>query len=530
MSQEKTTMGAGASAAYTVKTPFESVEAALAAGKTQEEIDQWKSNNTNTTTTTQVPNSSGITKTPTEKTVSKPPTTNNSTYDFRTSHKGRLTRSNVFCRIRPFASFGGHAETDEVQAKQLDSWDASSVSVATQYMFSKGSNTYSFPRAVFPPEATQKEVFDSVAPSVVSALTQEKGNNVVMFAYGQTGTGKTHTMFGPDDSLESGTFDERWGLFPRLVHAIFDETNKSTNKFIITASAVEFYLTMAYDLLNTNAPILIDRDHKPSGNTVVQFNDVSDLMPFLTKVRTCRTSSSTQMNSKTKDHDGSSRSHAALIVNILQLNATKDKYYETTLTLMDLAGAERPDKKLRQPTAKEKKADNFVTMLTTTGGGSSSNYPDMHDQKISERTQANVINFELTMLSAEIRKAGESHKKGRKYSPPLQNCPDMIKFLGSCFKGNDLMSMMVALSPSGNNGWETWFSCQYGTDLSKLSAPITKTKAKDLKKTTTLAEKTKKDLEEKLKKSSGGKYAKIQKCQLKSVEDELLYLKLLSEH
>lgn len=85
------------------------------------------------------------------------------------------------------------------------------------------------------------------------------------------------------------------------------------------------------------------------------------------------------------------------------------------------------------------------------------------------------------------------------------------------------------ISPSGNNGWETWFSCQYGTDLSKLSAPITKTKAKDLKKTTTLAEKTKKDLEEKLKKSSGGKYAKIQKCQLKSVEDELLYLKLLSE-
>ena len=51
----------------------------------------------------------------------------------------------------------------------------------------------------------------------------------------------------------------------------------------------------------------------------------------------------------------------------------------------------------------------------------------------------------------------------------------------------------------------------------------------DVAKTITRAEKKKKDLEEKLKKSSGGKYAKIQKCQLKSVEDELLYLKLLRE-
>ena len=138
---------------------------------------------------------------------------------------------------------------------------------------------------------------------------------------------------------------------------------------------------------------------------------------------------------------------------------------------MDLAGAERPDKPLKQ-TAKQKKDDEFITMLSATGGGGDmrgEQLGDLRDRSISTRAQAGVINFELTMLSAEVRKAGDSHRKGRKYSPPLQNCPDMIKFLGSCFTGKDLMALMVALSPSGNNGWETWFSCQYGKDLSKLS-------------------------------------------------------------
>ena len=160
---------------------------------------------------------------------------------------------------------------------------------------------------------------------------------------------------------------------------------------------------------------------------------------------------------------------------------------------------------------------------------------DLRSRSISTRAQAGVINFELTMLSAEIRKAGESHRKGRKYSPPMQNCPDMIKFLGSCFTGKELMSLMVALSPSGNNGWETWFSCQYGTDLSKLSAPVKPVKKKALDKALKAAEKKSKEASEKLAKNmkatAGGalKYRLLLQCQAKTAELDLKFLKLLAE-
>ena len=60
---------------------------------------------------------------------------------------------------------------------------------------------------------------------------------------------------------------------------------------------------------------------------------------------------------------------------------------------MDLAGAERPDKPVKQ-SAKQKN-DEFITMLTSTGGGG-----DMRDtilktsvKKISTRAQAAIINF-----------------------------------------------------------------------------------------------------------------------------------------
>jgi hypothetical protein len=48
---------------------------------------------------------------------------------------------------------------------------------------------------VFPPEASQTDVFSVVAPLVASAT---EGINVTCFAYGQTGTGKTYTMLGQE--------------------------------------------------------------------------------------------------------------------------------------------------------------------------------------------------------------------------------------------------------------------------------------------------------------------------------------------
>jgi len=88
--------------------------------------------------------------------------------------------------------------------------------------------------------------------------------------------------------------------------------------------------------------------------------------------------------------------------------------------------------------------------------------------------------------------------KNKQYRAPKQNIPPTIKYLGTCLDGKCLMTMIVCLSPAGQNGWETWFSLQYGTDLSALSAPTKPVKprsvAKVLTETRLEFKKTKEDL------------------------------------
>ena len=68
-----------------------------------------------------------------------------------------LHKPDVFVRIRPLAIEGGHAEDGTVLTKHLETWDETSVTVETQYLFSKGENKYAYPKRVFGTEATQKE-------------------------------------------------------------------------------------------------------------------------------------------------------------------------------------------------------------------------------------------------------------------------------------------------------------------------------------------------------------------------------------
>eukprot|EP00971_Amphidinium_carterae_P081512 1612540-Amphidinium_carterae.1 len=82
------------------------------------------------------------------------------------------------------------------------------------------------------------------------------GHNVLFFAYGQTGTGKTHTMFGPEESLKHAALHRSWGVFPRAVDnilSIMDSRAASGElEYMLLGSAVEFYLGECYDLLNNH--------------------------------------------------------------------------------------------------------------------------------------------------------------------------------------------------------------------------------------------------------------------------------------
>ena len=201
------------------------------------------------------------------------------------------------------------------------------------------------------PEVKQQEVFDSAGAELVEKFTAQPGNNVMLLAYGQTGTGKTHTMFGPDSSLASKTPHPDWGLFPRVVDATLTRMQQESGggggrrRWMLNASAVEFYMGEVNDLLNGGASCQIDEDRQPSGNVWVQMETVADLKPILDRITANRTTKSTKMNAASKDGtSGSSRSHCALMLNLMQLDKGSGLLSETTFTLLDLAGAERHSK------------------------------------------------------------------------------------------------------------------------------------------------------------------------------------------
>lgn len=249
--------------------------------------------------------------------------------------------------------------------------------------------------------------------------------------------------------------------------------------------------------MHGNAPVQIDfATHAPSGESCIALETAADLMGFLTRVIANRTARSTNFNHATAEHSGSSRSHAALILTLMTLDEVSREYCKTTFTLVDLAGAERPEKVKAESEALAAKAK---APAAKGGVGDMKFSPEFMDSLIKAResggitqkqfnacipinAQTRIINFELFLLGSEVVKASECHRKGKKYLAPKACVTATIMFLSAIFDGKARLAMCVTLSPAGRNAWETWFSLQYGADLARLHAPRRKEKALDVDK------------------------------------------------
>jgi len=371
-------------------------------------------------------------------------------------------------RIRPEAESGGHASVGpssnvqdakaqrKLTAKALHGWSEDSVTLSTRYTFSKGKTCYDFPRRVMGPATTQTQAYEEMeVASLVEEFTAFGGRNVMMFAYGQTGSGKTHTMLGTDESLRSGSGVDGtgWGIFPRMYNDAMDILKIRDQPYTLSASAVEFHLGGCSDLLTPESNVVqIDPDsNEPIGATTMEMASMADLLQYLNLVRKNRTTRGTRMN------DSSSRSHAALVLTLRQVDVDTETYSHTTFTLVDLGGAERPTK------TKEKRftsADMMILWDLSKG------------KQVPIGAQAFIINWELSMIATEIARATEAHRKKRPYAPPRQLATDATRFLSSSFNGSALTCLCLCLSPANVNGWETWFSLNWGENVSRLAIGV----------------------------------------------------------
>lgn len=121
--------------------------------------------------------------------------------------------------------------------------------------------TYRFPfDAVYDEHATQEDVYvTSARPAVLSTL---QGYNATIIAYGQTGTGKTHTMEGP-----SLTGPHR-GIIPRAVDDIFasiENDGTPHSRYLVRASYLQIYNEVISDLLRADRTNLVVREDRRRG-------------------------------------------------------------------------------------------------------------------------------------------------------------------------------------------------------------------------------------------------------------------------
>jgi len=140
---------------------------------------------------------------------------------------GKGTNVQVAVRCRPLNS--EEKKTGQATVVTCDSQDKR-INIAYGPTGKKISKSFQFDK-VFGVYSTQDEVFEQIVRPIVDETLA--GFNCTIFAYGQTGTGKTHTMEGDIHSEENA------GIVPRSVKAILEQLESSGAEFTIRVSFLE---------------------------------------------------------------------------------------------------------------------------------------------------------------------------------------------------------------------------------------------------------------------------------------------------
>ncbi|EGC28989.1 hypothetical protein DICPUDRAFT_90705 [Dictyostelium purpureum] len=240
----------------------------------------------------------------------------------------------AFVRVRPFSQLEINQGLSAIPVQVAESGKEILCD------FKGTTRQYKFDH-VFGLDSIQSEVFNiAVRPICDEVLL---GFNGTIFVYGQTGTGKTHTMEGRMDSPEQN------GIIPRTIDYIFQCLEKAGSDYNIRASHLEIYKEEIFDLLACNG----DTVGKPLGLFDTQkgfkipdleeivVNDRHTILGILTKSCKRRQTAETQYNKQ------SSRSHCIFSITVHVKETTmngEDLIKIGKLNLVDLAGSENAEK------------------------------------------------------------------------------------------------------------------------------------------------------------------------------------------
>lgn len=172
------------------------------------------------------------------------------------------------------------------------------------------------------------------------------GYNCTIFAYGQTGTGKTYTMSG-DMTDTLGILSDEAGIIPRALHALFKKLEADETESSVKCSFIELYNEELRDLIspdeNSKLKIFDDNSKKGHSSTLVQGMEETHIKSATEGVKLLRKGSHKRQVAATKCNDLSSRSHTVFTVTVYVKSSGdngEDYVSAGKLNLVDLAGSE----------------------------------------------------------------------------------------------------------------------------------------------------------------------------------------------
>ncbi|XP_046577202.1 LOW QUALITY PROTEIN: kinesin heavy chain-like [Haliotis rubra] len=230
----------------------------------------------------------------------------------------------VVCRVRPLNSAEEKAGSKFVLKFPTDD----SIAVSNKvFVFDK----------ILKPNVTQEHVYNVAAKPIVADVLS--GYNGTIFAYGQTSSGKTHTMEGVLGH------SQMQGIIPRIIADIFNYIYGMDEnlEFHIKVSYFEIYMDKIRDLLDitkTNLSVHEDKNKTPyvKGCTERFVSSPEEVMEVIDDGKSNRHVAVTNMN------EHSSRSHSVFLIHVKQENVETEKKLHGKLYLVDLAGSEKVSK------------------------------------------------------------------------------------------------------------------------------------------------------------------------------------------
>ncbi|XP_077370849.1 kinesin-like protein KIF1B isoform X12 [Festucalex cinctus] len=341
----------------------------------------------------------------------------------------------VAVRVRPFNS----RETSK-DSKCIIQMQGNTTTILNPKAPKEPAKTFSFDYSYWshttpedPCFAAQNQVYNDIGKEMLQHAFE--GYNVCIFAYGQTGAGKSYTMMGKQEEGQEG-------IIPMLCEDLFEKINEDNNKeelsYSVEVSYMEIYCERVRDLLNPkNKGNLRVREHPLLGPyvedlsklAVTSYTDIADLMDAGNKARTV---AATNMN------ETSSRSHAVFTIVFTQRKHDSETDLSTEkvskISLVDLAGSERADSTGAKGT-RLKEGANINKSLTTLG--------------------------KVISALAEVDNCTSKSKKKKKSDFIPYRDSVLTWLLRENLGGNSRTAMVAALSPADINYDETLSTLRY---------------------------------------------------------------------